>query len=96
MVARLDPLYPGWDDSTDPDALRRDLADLGLIGEDDQDDDGEDGADRYDHAVNAAFALAERRTGVRLEPGHVNGELPYRAPIARYYGSPGSARPAWA
>ncbi|MGW5264977.1 hypothetical protein ACWEQG_28705 [Microbispora sp. NPDC004025] len=46
------------------------------------------------HEHRFAPALAELRTGVRLEPGHLRpGGLPHRASIAHYYESPEGTSP---
>ncbi|MEW9554133.1 DUF6461 domain-containing protein [Nonomuraea sp. NPDC050783] len=42
--------------------------------------------------LEAAFALAEHRTGVRLEPGHLRG-MPLYASIAHYYAPEGGGAP---
>ncbi|MGV9777522.1 DUF6461 domain-containing protein [Streptosporangium sp. NPDC003464] len=81
-VASLDPMFPHWAGGAEPERLRQDLEELGMIPEFGPDD--EDGF--FPHYIEAALALAERRTGVRLEPRHLQrGALPYRASIARYY-----------
>lgn len=84
-VAYLDPMFPEWTLSADPGRLRQDLEELGMLPEFDPDDD--DGF--FPQYIEAALALAERCTGVRLERRHLQpGALPYRASIARYYEAP--------
>ncbi|XVQ86986.1 DUF6461 domain-containing protein [Microbispora siamensis] len=84
-VAYLDPMFPHWTLSADPERLHQDLEELGMLPEFDPDDD--DGF--FPQYIEAALALAERRTGVRLELRHLRpGALPYRASIARYYEAP--------
>jgi len=83
VVDRLDPMFAHWSDSTDPDRLKRDLEELGMLWDFDPE------AEVFPPYVEGALALAERRTGVRLEPRHLQpGGLPHRASIARYYDGP--------
>ncbi|MGW4644702.1 DUF6461 domain-containing protein [Sphaerisporangium sp. NPDC004334] len=83
IVARLDPMYAHWRDSTDPERLKKDLEELGMIWDLDPE------REVFPPYIEGALALAERRTGVRLEPRHLQpGALPHRASIARYYESP--------
>lgn len=43
----------------------------------------------FAYYIEAALALAERRTGVRLESRHLQPDaLPHRASTARYYDRP--------
>ncbi|MEU4508696.1 DUF6461 domain-containing protein [Nonomuraea wenchangensis] len=88
VVERLVPMYAHWGDSTDPERLKRDLEELGMLWDFDPDPDA------FPPYIEGALALAERRTGVRLEPHHLQpGALPHRASIARYYESPAGAFP---
>ncbi|GAB3899896.1 DUF6461 domain-containing protein [Microbispora bryophytorum] len=83
VVDRLDPMFAQWSDSTDPERLKRDLEELGMLWDFDPD------SEVFPPYVEGALALAERRTGVRLEPRHLEpGALSHRASIARYYESP--------
>ncbi|MER5624009.1 DUF6461 domain-containing protein [Streptosporangium sp. NPDC002544] len=83
IVARLDPMYAHWSDSTDPERLKEDLEELGMIWDFDPE------REVFPPYIEGALALAERRTGVRLEPRHLQpGALPHRASIAGYYESP--------
>lgn len=83
VVDRLDPMFAHWSDSTDPERLKRDLEELGMLWDFDPD------SEVFPPYVEGALALAERRTGVRLEPRHLEpGALSHRASIARYYESP--------
>ncbi|MFD8533802.1 DUF6461 domain-containing protein [Streptosporangium canum] len=88
IVARLVPMFAHWSDSTDPERLKQDLEELGMIWDFDPD------PEVFPPYIEGALALAERRTGVRLEPRHLQpGALPHRASIARYYESPEGAFP---
>ncbi|WP_424536663.1 DUF6461 domain-containing protein [Sphaerisporangium viridialbum] len=88
IVARLDPAFAHWSDSTDPERLREDLDELGMIVDIDPE------REVFPPYIEGALALAERRTGVRMEPRHLQrGALPHRASIARYYESPEGAFP---
>ncbi|GAB3910868.1 hypothetical protein GCM10027612_87490 [Microbispora bryophytorum subsp. camponoti] len=83
IVDRLVPMFAHWRDSTDPERLKQDLEELGMLWDFDPD------PEVFPPYVEGALALAERRTGVRLEPRHLQpGALPHRASIARYYASP--------
>ncbi|MFS1301156.1 DUF6461 domain-containing protein [Streptosporangium longisporum] len=83
VATRLDPMFAHWSDSTDPERLKEDLEELGMIWDFDPE------REVYRPYIEGALALAERRTGVRLEPHHLRpGGLPHRASIARYYESP--------
>ncbi|WP_182908887.1 DUF6461 domain-containing protein [Microbispora sp. H13382] len=82
VVTRLVPMFAHWSDSTDPERLKQDLEELGMLWDFDPDPEA------FPPYIEGALALAERRTGVRLEPGHLRpGGLPHRASIARYYES---------
>ncbi len=87
LITGLDPMFPDeprW--GAEPDWLLEDLEDLGLLYE--IDDDGEwdeEWMERSEQFVEAALALAERCTGVRLTPEHVRGPLPYAASVAHLY-----------
>ncbi|MFC0862404.1 DUF6461 domain-containing protein [Sphaerimonospora cavernae] len=90
VVASLDPMFPNWAFSDEPERLRQDLDDLGMLPQRGPDD--EDGF--FARYIEAALALAEQRTGVRLEPRHLQASaLRYRASIARYYDPPHGAFP---
>ncbi|WP_162641231.1 DUF6461 domain-containing protein [Streptosporangium sp. 'caverna'] len=83
IIARLDPMYAHWSDSTSPERLKEDLEELGMIWDFDPE------REVFPPYIEGALALAERHTGVRLEPRHLQpGALPHRASIARYYESP--------
>ncbi|MCT9934958.1 DUF6461 domain-containing protein [Planotetraspora sp. A-T 1434] len=93
-VTHLDPMFPHWAGSAEPERLRQDLEELGMIPEIDPDDD--DGF--FPYHIEGALALTERCTGVRLEPRHLQRDtLPHRASIARYYNRSESEFPelAW-
>ncbi|GAA4182410.1 hypothetical protein GCM10022252_08300 [Streptosporangium oxazolinicum] len=82
IVARLVPMFAHWSDSTDPERLKQDLEELGMLWDFDPE------PEVFPPYIKGALALAERRTGVRLEPRHLQpGALLYRASIARYYES---------
>ncbi|WP_433348337.1 DUF6461 domain-containing protein [Microtetraspora malaysiensis] len=92
-VASLDPMFPNWTYSAEPEQLRQDLEELGMISEANHDDD-DDSDGFFPHYIEAALALAERRTGVRLEPRHLQRDaLSHRASIARYYDRPDGTFP---
>ncbi|MEU7889836.1 DUF6461 domain-containing protein [Microbispora bryophytorum] len=83
IVDRFVSMFAHWRDSTDPEWLKQDLEELGMLWDFDPD------PEVFPPYVEGALALAERRTGVRLEPRHLQpGALPHRASIARYYESP--------
>jgi hypothetical protein len=95
VVASLDPMFPNWIYSDEPERLRQDLDELGMLPQPRPEDDDEDGFFAY--YIEAALALAERRTGVRLEPRHLQPDaLPHRASIARYYDRPDGTFPVLA
>ncbi|MFF5111477.1 DUF6461 domain-containing protein [Streptosporangium sp. NPDC000509] len=88
IVERLVPMFAHWGDSTDPERLKQDLEELGMLWDFDPD------PEVFPPYIEGALALAERRTGVRLEPRHLQpGALSHRASIARYYESPEGAFP---
>ncbi|MEV5892838.1 DUF6461 domain-containing protein [Nonomuraea fuscirosea] len=87
VITGLDPMFPDeprW--GTEPDRLLPHLEDLGLVDEyeADDEDDEEWQAPRGRH-IEAALALAERCTGIRLLPEHVRGPLPCAASVAHLY-----------
>jgi Family of unknown function (DUF6461) len=83
IIARLDPMHAHWGDSTNPERLKEDLEELGMIWDFDPE------CEVFPPYIEGALALAERHTGVRLEPRHLQpGALSHRASIARYYESP--------
>ncbi|MEU8245204.1 DUF6461 domain-containing protein [Nonomuraea sp. NPDC048916] len=84
VITGLDPMFPDeprWGD--EPDRLLQDLKDLGLANEFDEDD--EEWQESGERFVEAALALAERCTGIRLTPEQVHGPLPYAACVAHLY-----------
>ncbi|MGN9786822.1 DUF6461 domain-containing protein [Nonomuraea sp. ZG12] len=83
VITGLDPMFPDeprW--GTEPDRLLPHLEDLGLVDEFDKDEESQEAGERF---VEAALALAERCTGIRLTPEQVRGPLPYAASVAHLY-----------
>ncbi|MGP4102761.1 DUF6461 domain-containing protein [Nonomuraea sp. KM90] len=84
VITGLDPMFPDearW--GAEPDRLLPHLEDLGLVDEFDEDD--EEWQAPRGRFVEAALALAERCTGIRLTPEQVRGPLPYAASVAHLY-----------
>lgn len=77
--ARFDPMYRGYSPTRHPDDQLLDGEYLDMIP--DYQDPGDGFIDRH---LQAALALAEHRTGVRLEPRHLQS-MPSYASIAHYY-----------
>ncbi|WP_155354025.1 DUF6461 domain-containing protein [Acrocarpospora macrocephala] len=90
VISSFDPMFPEWHTSREPDDLRRNLEDLGMLVRSSGDDDG-----FFDQYLEGAFALAERYTGVRLRDYHIHQGLPHRASIAHYYPSDFLSEFAW-
>lgn len=83
VITGLDPMFPDeprW--GAEPDRLLPHLEDLGLADEFEEDDEWQACDGRY---IEAALALAERCTGIRLTPDHVRGPLPYAASVTHLY-----------
>lgn len=84
VITGLDPMFPDeprW--GAEPDRLLPHLEDLGLVDEFDEDD--EEWQAPRGRFVEAALALAERCTGIRLTPEQVRGPLPHAASVAHLY-----------
>ncbi|MGR6919519.1 DUF6461 domain-containing protein [[Actinomadura] parvosata] len=77
--ARFDPMYRGYSPTRHPDDQLLDGEYPDMIP--DYQDPGDGFIDRH---LQAALALAEHRTGVRLEPRHLRS-MPSYASIAHYY-----------
>ncbi|RBQ16895.1 hypothetical protein DP939_27915 [Spongiactinospora rosea] len=94
VITGLDPMFPDeprW--GAEPDRLLPDLEDLGLADEFDEDEEWQEPGEQF---VEAALALAERCTGIRLTPEQVRGPLPYAASVAHLYEGRGGRPPALA